>query len=74
MLWRNSSILNDDESTTTIVNVRVQRKSEKLYEVNENRKELVKNKMVRIERKKGLCHCYRSFQSFCDIRHVISDQ
>ena len=46
ILWKNSSIVNDDESITSRVNVRVQRKSEKLYEVNEKRKGLVKNNVM----------------------------
>ena len=48
VLWRNSSVLSDDESTTTRVNVRVQRKSEK-------RKGPVQNNIVGFEGKKGLC-------------------
>ena len=57
--WRYSSILNH-ESTTSRVNVRGQRKSEK-------RKGLVKNKMVGSGAKRGLCQCHRLLWSSCDV-------
>ena len=61
ILWRNSAILNDDESTTTKVIVRVQMKSEK-------RKGPVKNNVD------GDCQCHDLFWSSCDVWHAISDQ
>ena len=66
--WRNYSILNDDELTTTLLNVRVQRNREKLYEVHEKRKGLVKNNVD------GDCQCHRSLWSSGDVWHAISYQ
>ena len=40
----------------------------------EKREGLVKNKMVGIEGKKGLCQCYRLFRSSCDVWQAISYQ
>jgi hypothetical protein len=59
ILWMYSSILNHG-STTSRVNFRGPRKSEK-------RKRLVKNKMVGSGAKNGLCQCHRSLWSSCDV-------